>query len=202
MRKTQKLLSTEELFLDLVDRGLAEPRRLMARVSKMDRPGSQWGRQGKMLEARLYLVYESAIFPEDPVGAAEIMTLQFPDLHIDKGQRVLDHALHQVRVSMSSQEDVPAPLSRDVLEQAELAAFSSLLRFPAKCITRHEGVQAVAARSGLLSFDIPVTPALEASPVRASSATGLSEDDVERLVASALARQAESGYLADGCSPS
>lgn len=182
MRKPQKLMTTEELFLYLYGRNLAEPKRLSACISRSGK-GRPFPNSPGVLEANLFLVYESPIFPRSPIGSAEVIAVQFPRVPEDRVRRLLDEALWRARVDHGS-EEAPADLSAAVMESAEVNAFRLLLDLPSVCLRQHTGVLDVARNCGLLDFTVPAMTPQESATLPANS-TGLTEPVVERLASAA-----------------
>ena len=182
MRKPQNLMTTEDLFLYLLGRNLAEPKRLSANISRVKKGARYPGDSGR-LEASLYLVYESPIFPKSPVGSAEIMAVQFPDVPEPRLTRLLEDALWQARKAFGDDE-TPAKLSSEVMERAELNAFERLLELPMVCLRQHAGVLSAARGNGLVGFDIPLMSAQEQSTLPANS-TGFTLQALEQLASAA-----------------
>ncbi len=194
MRKPQNLMNTEDLFLYLRSRGLAEPTRLSASVSRIKKGARYPGDPGR-LEASLYLVYESPIFPRSPVGTAEVMCVQFPDAPETKLTKLLEDALWAARVEHGGDEE-SARLSAAVMERAEVIAFQRLVELPLDCLRQHDGVLQAARESGLISFNVPEMSPKENATLPANL-TGLSRQTVDRLASEAPAPECDLHWSQD-----
>lgn len=189
MRKPQNLLTTEELFLYLLGRNLAEPKRLSANISRSGK-GQPFPHSPGVVEANLYLVYESPIFARSPIGSAEVMAVQFPGVPEDRVRRILEDALWRARSDHGTEEQ-PADLSAAVMASAEINAFRLLLELPSVCLRRHDGVLDSARNCGLLDFAIPSASAPEESATLPANSTGLTRQVVERLASEMSAPECE-----------
>lgn len=178
MRRAQRLMTTEDLFLYLLGRGLAEQKRLAASVGRAGSNSSVPGHSGS-LEASLYVIYESPIFPKDPLGSAEIMAITVDDVPRGRLLRLLDEALWEARGALGN-DGARADLSPEVMALAEMNAFKLLIELPSVCLRQNEAVLDAARKAGLVDFDIPAMTPKERSTLPCN-ATGLTPQVVELL---------------------